>query len=242
MIYSEATRRAAAASPTRPASPVGETQAGKGALPDSITRRRSAAIGVTGTRAAESPGARRRSGDRRRIAAERLHHRVEDGVPARARAVRHDQRRGARRRQSTPRSPLVGDARAALDDLTADARRLSRRRRVSTPRSAPRRRTGSAEVDRICADPASRCASQGELTRRRSSACSGRARPDGRHRVRGRQSAGRSAQAVADARSEGLSPGVRLFLHGLRDRRRARRQDGGARSPRSTCWSATGRT
>ena len=45
-----------------------------------------------------------------------------------------------------------------------------------------------------------------------------------------------------NARSDGrLSPRVRLLLHGLRDRGRARRQDGAARSARSSSWWATAR-
>ena len=52
----------------------------------------------------------------------------------------------------------------------------------------------------------------------------------------------RPAQAVAHARPEGLPRRVRLLVHGLRDRRRPRRQAGRARTARSSCWSATART
>ena len=54
-------------------------------------------------------------------------------------------------------------------------------------------------------------------------------RPARRRRLRRRRPAGRSAQALAAGRSQGLPPRVRLLLHGLRDRRRSRREDGRAR-------------
>src|SRR6267378_358761 len=47
---------------------------------------------------------------------------------------------------------------------------------------------------------------------------------------RGRHAPCRAAQAVADQRPRRISPGVRLFLHGLRDRRRSRREARAARS------------
>ncbi len=65
-------------------------------------------------------------------------------------------------------------------------------------------------------------------------------------RLRGRLDARRPAQAVAHARPQGLSRRVRLLLHGLRDRRRPRRQAGRARraATNATCssWSATAPT
>ena len=51
-------------------------------------------------------------------------------------------------------------------------------------------------------------------------------RPARRGRLRRRIDARRPAQAVADPRPEGLPRGVRLLLHGLRGRRRARRTTG----------------
>ena len=54
----------------------------------------------------------------------------------------------------------------------------------------------------------------------------------GRRGVRGRLDAGRPAQDVAHPRPQGLPRRVRLLLHGLRDRRRARREDGGPRCRR----------
>ncbi len=55
-------------------------------------------------------------------------------------------------------------------------------------------------------------------------------RAGGRDRgLRRRRTAGRTAQAVAGAAGRHLSPGIRLFLHGLRDRRRPRCEAGSAR-------------
>jgi 3D-(3,5/4)-trihydroxycyclohexane-1,2-dione acylhydrolase (decyclizing) len=64
-----------------------------------------------------------------------------------------------------------------------------------------------------------------------------RRRPAQRHtryraRQRFRRSAGRAAQALAGGAARRLSHGIRLFLHGLRDRRRYRRQACAARSRR----------
>ena len=50
-----------------------------------------------------------------------------------------------------------------------------------------------------------------------------------RRRLRRRRTAGRIAQAVAGGRAARLPSRIRLFVHGLRDRRRDRRQDGAAR-------------
>ena len=61
-----------------------------------------------------------------------------------------------------------------------------------------------------------------------------RQRPARRRRLRRGQHARRPAQALAHARPEGLPRRVRLLVHGLRDRRRAGREDGrpGARGVR----------
>ena len=68
-----------------------------------------------------------------------------------------------------------------------------------------------------------------------------RGREVGRRRLRLWRTAGRIAQAVAGRRSARLPSRIRLFLHGLRDRRRDRRQDGSA-GPGSCWWcSATAR-
>ena len=56
---------------------------------------------------------------------------------------------------------------------------------------------------------------------------------DRRGGLRRRRPAGRAAQALEGERRPRLPHGIRLFLHGLRDRRRARRQDGRSRRARS---------
>ena len=143
-------RRAARASSTRPASPVGETQAGKGALPDSTIRCRSAAIGATGT-----PAANRLARDADLvivvgIAAERLHHRVEDRVPASTACASSTINVAEFDAGKHAALPLVGDARAALEELAAAARRLPRRT-PSTAARSPRRkaRVGARSRSRL---------------------------------------------------------------------------------------------
>ena len=73
----------------------------------------------------EPARARRRSRDRHRLAAQRLHDRVEDRLPARARALHQHQRRRDGRRQA--RRAAAGRRRARRPRRTAGAaRRLSR--------------------------------------------------------------------------------------------------------------------
>ena len=112
--------------------------------------------------------------------------------------------------------PLLADARAraggahrgaAGRDVRDAGQRLGRGRRARPTRRATTR-------------PRSR-----EVHRRRQP----RLRPARRRRVRGGLDARRPAQAVAHARPEGLPRRVRLLDDGLRDRRRARDQDGRAR-------------
>ena len=98
VIYSEATdalRRLC----EQTGIPVGETQAGKGSLPYDHPSALGA-IGVTGTFAANRVAARGRPRDRGRHPLERLHDRLEDGLPRSRRAVRERQHRGLRRREA----------------------------------------------------------------------------------------------------------------------------------------------
>ena len=121
--------------------------------------------------------------------------------------------------------PLQADAMegiAALDAALGTAhgrRRLGRAeaRVVRSGRPADRGAEG-----RQCA--AHRCPSD------RRGAAGGR--PRHRGHVRRRHHAGRVAQAVEGRAADVLPHGIRLFLHGLRDRRRARHQDGRAGSRR----------
>ena len=214
------------ASPSATGMPVGETQAGKGALPFDHPQALGA-IGATGTSGGESPRARRRPRHRRRLAAERLHDRVEDGVSPR-RDVRFiaDQRRRARRAASTRRSPLVGDARAiarrarveALDRLARGQRRTSSVIAANSKTAWDTRGRPRLHARVTSAAASARAKSSGSSTTR--------TRSHRRHRLRRGQPARRSAQAVAHARRRAVSPRVRLLVHGLRDRRRPRREDG----------------
>ena len=124
-IYSEATD-ALARFATATGIPVVETMAGKGALrfdhPQAL-----GAVGRDRRRRRQPDRARSRSRHRRRLAAERLHHRLEDGVPAPGRPVRQRQHHGVRCGQApgaAARRRCAGDARrvAAADAGLADVR------------------------------------------------------------------------------------------------------------------------
>ena len=143
------------------------------------------------------------------------------------------QRGGVRRLQA--RGAAAGRRRAR------DARRTGRwspvpRRRGLRQTIAAAQKAWRAEVDRVW-DASSRQSqsnrspqSAASCQRRRDRRGAGHARAAGRGGLRRRQPAGRPAQAVAHARPEGLSPRIRLFVHGLRDRGRARRENGRAGS------------
>ena len=187
--------------------------------------------------------ARRRSRHRHRLAAQRFHDRVEDRVSARATS--------ASSRSTSPSStpfkhaalPLVGDARAVLEELlplvagyhVERGVHRSGRRIAGGVASRSRPRVQSQQQSAV----ASRNPQSPEpVAVRNPQSASAQAQvigvlqetlgPDRRDRLRRRQPARRPAQAVARARSQGLSHGVRLLVHGLRDCRRARREDGGA--------------
>ena len=101
VIYSEATA-ALRAFADATGIPVAETQAGRGALASDHPLALGA-IGATGTAAANRLAARGRPGDRDRHALERLHDRLEVGLPGPGRALRQRQRRRLRRRQARRR-------------------------------------------------------------------------------------------------------------------------------------------
>ena len=104
-------------------------------------------------------------------------------------------------------------------------------------RAAQFNREWDAEVQRLYDRGHAPLPSQGEVI----GAVNTFARPAGRRGVRGGQPARRPAQAVADARSQGLPPRIRLLLHGLRGGGRRGREDGRARARRLRRWWATGR-
>ena len=111
---------AARSSPSTTGIPVGETQAGKGALPFDHPQA-VGAVGVTGTSGGEHPRARSRPRDRVGIAAQRLHDRVEDRV-SRIRDVRFININVAEFDAAKHAAlPLVADARVTLEELRASA-------------------------------------------------------------------------------------------------------------------------
>ena len=173
---------------------------------------------------------------RRRLAAERLHHRLEDGLSAPGRPVRQRQHHRVRCGQAPgagARRRRAGDARrmAAADAGLADAGRVSGAGRSRAARLGRRSRSRLRGHRQAGDEPGGGGRHSQRLHR-----------PPRRDRQRRRQPARRSPQTVARARPEAVPPGIRLFLHGLRDR--GRRSGSSWRRPtaRSTSWSATGRT
>ena len=250
VIYSEATdalRRFVDATGIA----VGETQAGKGALPEPHPLSLGG-IGATGTRAANRLA---RDADLVIVIGSRL----SDFTTASKTAFQHERVRFIAINVAELDAgkhgalPLVGDARAVLEELLpllagyrvgARVHRHDRTRR--RPTGAPKSTASVPPASAKPPDGRRRAARQSQWPggrRRRSSACCRtRSRPTDVIVCAAGSLPGRPAQAVAGARSEGLSPRVRLLVHGLRDRRRPRREDGGAGSRASTCWSATART
>ena len=206
----------------------------------SITRRRSARSASPARAGAEPARARGRPRDRRSAS------RLSDFTTASKTAFQHPDVRfvninvtefDAGKHEALP---LVGDARATLEEwLPLLAGLADRRRRISERVARREGGVGARGRSRSHADRRAGASSQGAGDRR---AQRGHARPTRRHRLRRRQPARRSAQAVARARSEAVSPRVRLLVHGLRDRRRPRRARWPRPIARSTCWSATART
>ena len=172
--------------------------------------------------------ARGRPGNRHRHAVQRLHHRVADRISAPGRPVRQPQHRRARRLQARgsraagrrpghPRGPPRVTCRLGRGSG------LARGRGAIQPRVGPRGGTDLPARTSPAAQPG------GNRGRRQPER-----RGEGCGRMRGRQSAGGPAQAVADPGPQRLPRRVRLLLHGLRGRRRARGEDGRARSARCT--------
>ncbi len=117
--------------------------------------------------------------------------------------------------------PLVADARLGLEALTAGLDGPPRRRHL---RAGLHRAQGPVERRRRRGLPPRPPAAPGaDRDPRRAQ----RARRAGRRgRPGGREHARRPADALARAGPEAVPRRVRLLLHGLRDRRRARREDG----------------
>ena len=155
-------------------------------------------------------GPRGGSRDRCRDALERLHDRLEVGLPGPGRALRERQRRELRRRQAQ-RARTRGGRETGAGGARRGARGPPRRRGLD---AACRRRV--ARVGRGGRAPYARraraAAEPGRGDRRRQRGGG----PARRRRLRGRLDAGRPAQALARPRPEGLPRRVRLLVHGLR--------------------------
>ena len=186
----------------------------------------------------------RRPRDRDRHPARRLRHRLEDRVPGPRRRVHRDQRRRHGRRQAAgpadgrgrPRGPRRAECRPR-------GRRLGRHDARPTGSGSPRRRPpGTRRSIAIARARAARATPTGSSPSPRSSASSTTpwAARDGD--LRGGQPAGRPSEAVAARGPEGLPPRVRLLVHGLRDRGRARRPARRSATATSWSWSGTART
>ena len=117
--------------------------------------------------------------------------------------------------------PLVCDAKAGLEELSTPARRLVRH----AARSGAEGGLGGGGRCRHRAARRRQCPANRRAGDRRGAAF---ARQRCRRGLRGGRPAGRVAQAVAGLAAGRLPRGIRLLVHGLRDRRRARGQDGPA--------------
>ena len=120
--------------------------------------------------------------------------------------------------------PVIGDARAALQALAESLGRLPGRFRVPRARRPLQPRVGRGGPAPL--RPGPRPAPEPGGGHRRGER--GR-RPARRRRLRGGKPARRPAQALAYPRSQGLSPRVRLLVHGLRGGGGARGEDGRSR-------------
>ena len=118
--------------------------------------------------------------------------------------------------------PLVADARVGARGARRRARRLDGARRLDRRRQGRARPTGSkpakAVTDPTNAELPSDAQVIGAVQRGRGD--------DAIAGLRRGRPAGRTAQALAGRRARQLPPRIRLLVHGLRDRRRPRRQDG----------------
>ncbi len=205
--YSEAGAELAAFA-ERHGIPVAETQAGKGAL--TWTHRLNlGSIGVTGTAAANGLA---READVLLAVGSRLQD-FTTGSRAlwssKARLIQLNTagfdagKHGA--------LPLIADARAGLAALSGGLAGW-RAPAAWTKRAETQRAEWQRVVDRVTMPAQGQC----PALRRPGP---GRRQPQGRrkrhHGGGGRRPAGRAAQALAHRRAQGLSPGIRLFLHGL---------------------------
>ena len=218
--------------------PVAETQAGKGALavgssaasgrdrrhrlapPPMSSRARPTSCSRSERACRISPPARIRCATQARLVS--LNVNAFDALKWRGVELR-------RRREARARSAVARAVRLAIRERLASDRQ-HRRRTIGARRwtASPGRR----EVE---------LPYEGEVIGavQRSARRLGRAR---HRRLRRGNAARRAAQALAHGDAGRLPHGIRLLVHGLRNRRRARRQDGASPSAKSSSWSATAAT
>ena len=235
-IYAEATDALAGLAEAT-GIPVAETQAGKGSLPYDHPLR-----GRGDRRDRHDRGERARARGRRRARRgnplERLHDGVADRCSPRTTCGSSASTSPPSTRSSRPALPLVADARAGARGAARRPRRLAartpptRRGRASSPRN------GSGRCSTPTRSAHGPLPAQSEVI----GAVNRVVRAARRRGLRGGQHARRAAQAVADARPEGLPRRVRLLVHGLRDRRAGSGSSSPRPTARSSCWSATART
>ena len=163
---------------------------------------------------------------RRRHAVRGLHHRLLGFVQEPGSAIDQPQRPALRCGQASRfvcrRRCPDGACRAQFQARRLEgAARLERRGREGQGRMGDDRRPLHRADQRAGAD-----------RRRSARRAHARGREVGRRRLRLWRTAGRIAQAMAGGRAARLPSRIWLFVHGLRDRRRDRRQDGSA-GPRS---------
>ena len=191
-----------------------------------IIRCSTGAIGVTG-----SPAANALAHDADVVLAvgtrlSGLHDRLAYAV--RAGDARRPQRERVRRAQDGAASRVVADARPRSPRCRARSATGAPRRTGPRRAQTARRRAGAATSARITGTRDVKALPyEGEVIGAVQRSADDSA--DARHRrLRGGHAAGRAAQAVAHGGARRLSRRIRLLVHGLRDRRRPRREDGAA--------------
>ena len=190
-----------------------------GTIPASV-----GAIGVTRLERRQRAGRRRRRRPRRRDPPGGLPHRLPRPLPGPEPGPGGAERRPARRRQARRPAPRGGRAPRSRGAL-GRPRRLAGARRAGRRRARRLTAEWTRLVDAATGERPGRPGDRGAGDRRGEP----RRRPARRGRVRRGRPAGRAEPALAHPRSPRLPPRVRLLLHGVRDRRRARREAGAPR-------------
>ena len=226
-IYSEATealRRFA----ERTGIPVAETQAGKGshALRSSARPR---GRGRHGYLRRQPRGPRGRPRHRGRHPVERLHHGLEDRLPEPERALRQHQRRRLRRPQARRARPGRRRPRHAGGPRRGPGR-ITRSRRSTGSRARRANAEWDREVERLYTLEHGPLPAQSEVL----GAVNSFSGPEDVVVCAAGSMPGDLAQALEDARPQGLPRRVRLLDNGIRDRRGPGHQDGRPASARST--------